>query len=201
MKKIIIKEKVIDIPYAPGIPGFPGTPGHPEYWVNGEEIVYEDPEDDEVWSYIPAWEGIADIPDVPEQPEVSHEEPIGAFLATDEELEERLTKIPEGTIYEVADITAEYEKTKRISDNEALGAADEARCLRALRYIGGFNRMRDLSFEQITEMQMMFANTQEALRSNRPDWAVMFISSIEVDGTIVTSEMKEDCLDILEGRA
>jgi len=108
MKKLLVKIKVIDIPYSPAIPA------EPEKWVkevDGEMIsLYEQPlkvvdaemVPDDSYTYHPA------IAEVPEVQEVSHEEIIAQTQGTDEELAEWLAgdsfKYPEGYWVEYIDI-------------------------------------------------------------------------------------------------
>ena len=86
MKKLIVKHKVIDIPYSPAVPAVPATETEPE------------------------------IPEVPEQPEVSHEEIIAQTQGSVEDLEIWLAgdqhKYPEGYWVEWIDITAEVEQER-----------------------------------------------------------------------------------------
>lgn len=110
MKKVLIKQKVIDIPYAPAIPGIPARA---EYWVKNGEVSEVEPEDLEGWSHIPAYEG---APEIPEQEEVSHLEVIREFQSTDEDLEKMLAMEAPDAILEIVDITAEIaskEKEKK----------------------------------------------------------------------------------------
>lgn len=80
----------------------------------------------------------------------------------------------------------------------AQGRADRAKCETALDLVAGYNRDRALSIEQITQMQQMFAQAEALLRANRPDFAAQVISGIVPDGEIITQEMKDDVLSILQ---
>jgi hypothetical protein len=80
----------------------------------------------------------------------------------------------------------------------AQGRADRAKCEMALDLVAGYNRQRSLSIEQITQMQSMFAQAEALLRANRPDFAAQVISAIEPDGVIITQEMKDDVLSVLQ---
>ncbi len=113
MKKLIVKIKVIDIPYSPAIPA------EPEKWVKGEEIRLEQPmievslgifEPNEEYTHHEA------IPGAPEQPEVSHEEIIAQTQGTDEEiaiwLEGDKHKYPEGYWVEYIDISTQVEQDR-----------------------------------------------------------------------------------------
>lgn len=95
------------------------------------------------------------------------------------------------------DVTAEVAKQDRIKALEAVGEADRAKCAKALKVIGGFNRERLLTAQQISDMQALFADTEKALNAGRPDLAHALISAIAVDDVLVTQEMKDICLEIL----
>jgi hypothetical protein len=86
MKKLLVKIKVIDIPYSPAVDA------------------------------IPATETEAEIPAIPEQLEVSHEEIIAQTQGNDEELVQWLAQYscvaPEGYLVEYIDVTAQVEQEK-----------------------------------------------------------------------------------------
>lgn len=90
MKKLLVKIKVIDIPYSPAVEA------------------------------IPATETEAEIPAIPEQLEVSHEEIIAQTQGTDEELAQWLSgdsfKYPEGWWVEHIDISQKIEQDKINAD-------------------------------------------------------------------------------------
>jgi hypothetical protein len=80
----------------------------------------------------------------------------------------------------------------------AQGRADRVKCEMALDLVAGYNRERSLTIEQITQMQSTFAQAEALLRANRPDFAAQVISAIEPDGVIITQEMKDDVLSVLQ---
>lgn len=86
MKKLLVKIKVIDIPYSPAVEAIPATDTDPE------------------------------IPAIPEQPEISHEEIIAQTQGSDEELAQWLAgdsfKYPQGYWVEYVDISAQVEQDK-----------------------------------------------------------------------------------------
>ena len=86
MKKLLVKIKVIDIPYSPAVEAIPSTDTEPE------------------------------VPAIPEQVEVSHEEIIAQTQGTDEELAEWLAgdsfKYPEGYWVEYIDISSQVAQEK-----------------------------------------------------------------------------------------
>ena len=83
MKKLLVKIKVIDIPYSPAVEGIPATDTEPE------------------------------IPGIPEQPEVSHEEIIAQTQGSDDELAQWLAgdsfKYPQDHWVEYIDLEQDYD--------------------------------------------------------------------------------------------
>jgi hypothetical protein len=86
MKKLLVKIKVIDIPYSPAVEAIPATDTEPE------------------------------IPAIPEQPEVFHEEIIAQTQGNDEELAQWLAgdsfKYPQDHWVEYVDISLQVEQDK-----------------------------------------------------------------------------------------
>ena len=78
------------------------------------------------------------------------------------------------------------------------GRRDRQKCETALDYIAGYNREQSFTIEQITQMQQTFSQAESLLRANRPDFASQVISAIVVDGVIVTEELKQNVLEILQ---
>ena len=198
MKKLLVKIKVIDIPYSPLIPA------EPEKWVKGDEVKLEQPmvevspgvfEPDSEYTH---YEG---IPEVPEQLEVSHEDIIAQTQGEEAELQIWLDgdkhKYPEGHWVEWIDITEEVNKQKAIDAKIALGQKARLTCDKVLDLISGYNLDRELSAEQITSMQSSFAPIELALRSGRPSLAKYHIANVVVDGVLVSQEMKDLALELL----
>jgi hypothetical protein len=113
MKKLIVKHKVIEIPYSPAVPSVP------EKWTKDDQEVFEQPmvetspgvfEPDAEWTHHPA------VAEVPEVQEVSHEEIIAQTQGSVEELEVWLAgdqhKYPEGYWVEWIDISAQVEQER-----------------------------------------------------------------------------------------
>lgn len=92
---------------------------------------------------------------------------------------------------------AQEQKAARAARIET-GKRDRVKCETALDLIAGYNRERVLSIEQITQMQQTFAQAESLLKANRPDFAAQVISNIVPDGTLVTQEMKDEVLLILQ---
>jgi hypothetical protein len=97
-------------------------------------------------------------------------------------------------IIDMADQAANEEATK---DKIQLGRAARAACENVLDLIAGFNLDRELTFEQITEMQTLFSNPERALRASRPSTAKVLIQAITPDGVLVTQQMKDLCIKLL----
>jgi hypothetical protein len=110
MKKLLVKIKVIDIPYSPAVEAIP------QKWTKEELEVFEQPTieaegvivADESYTYHP------EIPAIPEQLEVSHDEIIAQTQGNDEELAQWLAgdsfKYPEGYVVEYIDISGQVEQ-------------------------------------------------------------------------------------------
>jgi hypothetical protein len=109
MKKLLIKSKVIDIPYSPAVEAIP------QKWTKEEIEVFEQPMievdgvlvNDESYTYHP------EIPAIPEQLEVSHDEIITQTQGNDDELAQWLAgdsfKYPEGYWVEYIDLEQDYD--------------------------------------------------------------------------------------------
>jgi hypothetical protein len=104
-------------------------------------------------------------------------------------------EIPAAFIIEFApDIPSEEElKQAKI---EAGRAAREV-CEKVLDLIAGYNLSRNLTIEQITQMQALLSNPEAALRASRPSLAKSLISAITPDEVLVTAQMKADALELL----
>lgn len=97
------------------------------------------------------------------------------------------------------DITGQLAVEALKAQKVELGKAARQVCQKVLDLVSGYNLDRELTIEQITQMQQTFANAEAALRAGRPTFAKSFISAIEADGVLVTQEMKDLCLQLLEG--
>lgn len=112
MKKLLVKIKVIDIPYSPAIPGVS------EKWTKDDQEIFQQPviEFDGALVADESWTHHSEIPEVPEQPEVSHDEIIAQTQGTDDELALWLAgdsfKYPEGYWVEYIDISAQVEQER-----------------------------------------------------------------------------------------
>jgi hypothetical protein len=112
MKKLLVKIKVIDIPCSPAVEAIS------QKWIKEGSEVFEQPMievdgvlvNDESYTYHP------EIPAIPEQLEVSHEEIIAQTQGLDDELAQWLAQYspvgPEGYWVEYVDISLQVEQDK-----------------------------------------------------------------------------------------
>jgi hypothetical protein len=131
MKKLLVKIKVIDIPYSAAVEAIEpieAIEARPEKWVKDELEVFEEPmieialgefEIDSSFTYHPAIAAVLGVDGVeakPEVIEVSHDEIIAQTQGTDDQLAEWLAgdsfKYPEGYQVEYIDISAQVEQER-----------------------------------------------------------------------------------------
>jgi hypothetical protein len=127
MKKLLVKIKVIDIPYSAAVEAIApieAIEAQPEKWVKGDLEVFEQPmieialgefQIDESFTHHPAIEavlGVEGVEAIPEILEVSHDEIISQTQGNDEELAEWLAgdsfKYPEGYWVEYIDLEQDF---------------------------------------------------------------------------------------------
>lgn len=110
--------------------------------------------------------------------------------------------IPMPTRIELAQLVApmNVKIANALRKKELLEAGKKARevCTQCLDTIAGFNLSRLLTAEQISLMQSTFAQIQMALMTSRPSTAKFLISAMVVDEVLVTQEMKDDVLELLQ---
>lgn len=97
----------------------------------------------------------------------------------------------------ISNITSQIADKKSFQDKIKAGKQAREKCQKALDFVAGENLQRELTLEQITTMQTLFSDSESALRAGRPDLAKMLIAAIEPDETLITSELKQSVLDIL----
>lgn len=97
----------------------------------------------------------------------------------------------------IQDITTQYNAEENKKQKIIEGAKARQACQNVLDLVAGYNLDNELTAEQITSMQTTFSSIFQLLLANRPSSAKSLISAIEPDGVIVTSQMKQDCLDLL----
>jgi hypothetical protein len=106
--------------------------------------------------------------------------------------------IPSEYSVEILDITAEIEEKKRINLQIAKGERSKSICDKALSLIRGYNGS-NLTDEQIMEMMTSFSILNELLRNGWVTKALEIVTAIVPDETLVSSQMKADVLNILNG--
>ena len=97
-------------------------------------------------------------------------------------------------------IEDDIEKARNLKDlddiyKKYLGKKFRSCCESVLDYIAGMNSDRELTTEQIDEMEVTFGGIAQLLRANRPQSAKVLIEQIVVDDVLVTEEMKQDILE------
>lgn len=93
--------------------------------------------------------------------------------------------------YTIEDITAQVTKEARRNELLELGRMDKQKCDNALLIIGGINRDRVLTADQINQMQSQFGTIETLLKSGRPTTAKSLVQALTPDGDLITQEMKE----------
>lgn len=106
-------------------------------------------------------------------------------------------KAPAEFVITITDVTLEVGAEDRRKEKISKGRPAREACEMVLDLIAGYNLDRVLTMEQITQMQTTFADSEKALKSNRPTQAKGLISAIVVDDVLVTQQMKDDCLSLL----
>ena len=111
------------------------------------------------------------------------------------------TNIPQPTIDDlvvlIAPMKTRLSKETLVKSLKESGKKDRIMCENVLNLIGGFNRTRTLTTEQITQMQTTFSTIQLLLQASRPSSAKALISAITPDEVLVTVEMKNLILEEL----
>lgn len=89
------------------------------------------------------------------------------------------------------DITAQYEAEQNLKALISSGEND-FKCCQEVRYlIGGYNRYKNLTNEQLQLMLSTYANINFALQNQMPLTAKTMINLISVDDVITTQELKD----------
>ncbi len=190
MKKLIVKIKVIDIPYSPEVPAIP------QKWTKEGLEVFEQPmiEVDGVLVNDESYNLLSRNP-IPEQLEVSHYEIIDQTQGEDAELAVWLqgnlavNKYPEGFITEYIDISAE------VAFNHAVQTA-QAEISKGMKGLAVFKvkvKEKQLNTSQIAllfnspEIQKIIST----LSTGSLPLASLLIANYQADGVIVTEEDKQ----------
>jgi hypothetical protein len=99
----------------------------------------------------------------------------------------------------IEDVTLIYEKNKRIEEIAASGLKAAMACEKAFNLISGYNQKNNLSVQQIQQMAHSFGSILQALAVMKmPATAKVMISAVDVDGVLVTQDLKDDLLEILK---
>lgn len=115
----------------------------------------------------------------------------------DENGEPIMETLPAEFTSEIVDITAAHNDAENKKQKIIEGAKARQACQNVLDLVAGYNFDNDLTAEQITSMQTIFGSIFQLLLANRPSSAKSLINAISPDGVIVTTQMKQDCLDLL----
>jgi len=145
-------------------------------------------------------DAIQTIPEVIEQVESPIYDEEGNQTGTeliDVVVSPEMIKLPQDFTVEIIDITEEYAAEQEMQQLIAQGEANEKKCRKALAYIGGYNEARNLDAAQTNIMQATFGTVFQMLLANRPNTARQLISEIEVDGTLITQQLKDVVLGLL----
>ena len=105
--------------------------------------------------------------------------------------------IPAEYTIEITDVTAETEAERVKGLRIQAGANARQTCTNVLDLISGENLEKELTLEQISDLQLLFGNIEKALQSSRPTLAKMLISAVEPDEVLITQELKDSCLELL----
>jgi hypothetical protein len=97
----------------------------------------------------------------------------------------------------IEDISAQVEQEAARQAKVEAGKLAREVCQEVLDMIAGYNLDRELTIQQITQLQTMMAAPEAALRAGRPTLAKQYISAVVPDGDLVTQEMKDLCLQVL----
>lgn len=106
--------------------------------------------------------------------------------------------LPADYSIEILDITEQVNQEKDLQEKIAEGKILKACCEDVLAFVTGYNRARKLSSDQVTQMQITFQNIFSLLIANRADTAKLLIGAVEVDGVVVTQDLKDKCLMIFQ---
>lgn len=207
MKKLIVKIKVIDIPYSAAVEAIEpieAVQAKPEKWVKDDLEVFEQPmievnlgefQIDESFTHHPAIEAVLGVEGVEAKPEileVSHEEIIAQTQGNDEELAQWLAgdsfKYPEGYWVEYIDINQE------IAFDQAVMAA-QAEIAKGMKGLAVFKvkvKEKGLNTSQIGQIfsDPSIQKIIATLSTGSLPLAALLIAAYQQDGIIVTEEDK-----------
>ena len=207
MKKLLVKIKVIDIPYSQAvesIEAIEAIEAQPEKWVKDELEVFEQPmievnlgefEIDSSFTHHPAIEavlGVDAVEAIPEILEVLKDKIIAQTQGSDEELAQWLAgdcfKYPEGYWVEYIDISTE------VAFDQAVMAA-QAEIAKGMKGLAVFKvkvKEKGLSTSQIGQIfsDPSIQKIIATLSTGSLPLAALLIAAYQQDGIIVTEEDK-----------
>lgn len=105
--------------------------------------------------------------------------------------------IPATHTVEIADESAKIAAEQALQAKIEAGKKAREVCTQVLDLISGDNLSKELTLEQISDMQTIFGNIEKALQSARPSLAKMMISAVEPDEVLITTELKNAVLALL----
>lgn len=163
----------------------------------------------DAYSYEQAIELQSAIPAVTEEQELLDEQGQSFAPAQFETVEISL-EIPAVIGTETIEVPAEYEvviqdislqNNAELLRQQKIKNGKDARetCQIVLDLIAGYNLERELTLEQISQLQNMLSQPEAALRAGRPSLAKLLISTVVPDEDLVTTEMKSEALLLLTG--
>jgi hypothetical protein len=207
MKKLLVKIKVIDIPYSSAVEAIEpieAIEAQPEKWVKDDLEVFEQPmievnlgefEIDSSFIHHPAIEavlGVDGVEAIPEILEVSHEEIIAQTQGSDEELAQWLAgdsfKYPEFYWVEYIDVSTE------VAFDQAVMAA-QAEIAKGMKGLAVFKvkvKEKGLNTSQIGQIfsDPSIQKIIATLSTGSLPLAALLIAAYQQDGIIVTEEDK-----------
>lgn len=100
-------------------------------------------------------------------------------------------------IYEISDITEEYESEQADLALIKSGKDSTNKCNKVLNYISGYNQSSNFTLEQINTMISTFSGVNAYLRAGMPETALLAASAAIPDGVVVTEELKTKIVSML----
>lgn len=207
MKKLIVKIKVIDIPYSAeveAIDPIEAIEAQPEKWIKDDLEVFEQPmieialgefEVDSSFTHHPAIEAVSGVEGVEAKPEVLEvlkDQIIAQTQGSDEELAQWLAgdsfKYPEGYWVEYIDISTEIAFDQAVQTAQA----EIAKGMKGLAVFKVKVKEKGLSTSQIGQI---FADPSiqkiiATLSTGSLPLAALLIAAYQADGVVITEEDK-----------
>lgn len=112
--------------------------------------------------------------------------------------QETFGKVGEYSLSQV-DISSRVNNEKRKYAMKINGNKARIACQDVMDLVGGYNYDRQLTFDQVSQMTVLFSPIIQCLLIARPSSAKLLIEQIIPDDVLVSSQMKEDILHELRG--